>query len=424
MRALGRDGSSVNGALWEAGSSPHARRCRGRRPRSAGLVRPLQQCAATGEYAMRARRSYLVHAFDVRCARPLSPADLEKAALAGRGVKTAQLTVADATARDGDGEYLSFGDLTDECKAVVRAYAESFDWLFYEQPDRRTQLSGCIRIALPPPEQLGNGFAASLLVHQPSGAGVYSTWQRFGESSDVITMRNVPEIWSCFEKVVPGLPFELEGLTERIYPFLAVQLDESDPIKYCSENAEDVAKVLTGYLESEEPEALRMYVKTSISHRRYERLFYRWTDALAVYGSEVTPEENPEFLLCLIARAVQVFELCVLLRRILLDTARAADKVSRRLWWPRPVAVYRQLNKLAELQQNFIVAPPFQSVEARKMFPAAASQFGLEDALEAARGACTLLERRQQWANAQFLAVSGLAAYLLDKLGVFEHLKW
>ncbi len=358
---------------------------------------------------MQARLSYQVHLVDVESAHTRR-ADFGL-------VDEAPLPRLPGSSCDDKDKYYYYGRQPSGCNEIARAYAEGSAWLFYG-----TQPPGCKRISLAPPSQLKNGLAASLLIHEASGAGVYSMWQRFGQPSDALAIKGVPNVWDCFADAVNTLPFNLETLTERTYPFLAVQLDEPDPIKYCRENADDVARVLTGHLESEDPETLKRYVETSISYRSYERLFFRWTDALAIYSSRVECPENPEFLLWLIARGVQVFELCVLLRRMLLNLARDADKLSRRLWRPHPLAVHRQLNGLAEVQHNSVVALPLSSVEAKTMFAAARRQFGLEDALEAAHGSCALLENRERWAEAKWLALLGFITYLADKLGLFQHI--
>jgi hypothetical protein len=74
--------------------------------------------------------------------------------------------------------------------------------------------------------------------------------------------------------------------SERIYVFLAVRVDAPDLSAYCHDQAPSLASWFTGGYEHESLERKHSLVGShnNISHRNYERLFMRWTDALALYN--------------------------------------------------------------------------------------------------------------------------------------------
>lgn len=78
---------------------------------------------------------------------------------------------------------------------------------------------------------------------------------------------------------------------ERHYPFMAIQVESQDLDRFCAENAEDLARLFTGDYEKESSGWLRSHLEKDLSHRSYERLYIRWTDALAVYSSGISEED-------------------------------------------------------------------------------------------------------------------------------------
>lgn len=70
----------------------------------------------------------------------------------------------------------------------------------------------------------------------------------------------------------------------------------------------------------------------NVSRRRYERLYARWTDALAVYSNSVAESEYEKTLL----RAVQLFENCIILRRLLVNADHRVANISSTLSFYRP----------------------------------------------------------------------------------------
>jgi hypothetical protein len=119
-------------------------------------------------------------------------------------------------------------------------------------------------------------------------------------------------------------------------------------------------------------------------------------------------------------RAVQVYETCILVRRLLRNLSDDADRLSSRLLLPLPWAVDRITRAFMRVERQFIVAPPVQSVEAERLLRAAYGSFGIEAIVGGARNSIGFLERRYQWSKTQFFVALGVLTYLLDKLKLFD----
>jgi hypothetical protein len=149
-----------------------------------------------------------------------------------------------------------------------------------------------------------------------------------------------------------------------------------------------------------------------------QRLYLRWTDALGLYANF-----DPDTREYTIARAVQLYEICVLVRRILRSassditelstglTALHAPIASRR--WRRSNAV---LTKFTDTELNYLVSPPVRSVEGEVLLRKAYQHFGISDLVDATRRNYAALERRLQWIKAQWLGAVAVFAFILDKL--------
>ncbi|MGP0096105.1 MAG: hypothetical protein ACLPHI_03655 [Terriglobales bacterium] len=163
---------------------------------------------------------------------------------------------------------------------------------------------------------------------------------------------------------------------DRQYPFIAIRARTGDLDAFCKDNATDLGRVFTGNYEDEEPRYLDQYVnaENNISRRRYERLYVRWTDALAVYSDSVDESEYEKTLF----RAVLLFENCIILRRL--------------LW----------------------------SLEASRLLATTYKSFGIPDRFEATNRGCNVMEKRFHWAKTQLFVSIGVATYLLDKFKLFE----
>jgi hypothetical protein len=212
-----------------------------------------------------------------------------------------------------------------------------------------------------------------------------------------------------------------EPRIERYYPFLAIQADTSDLQKFTSLNAEELGRLLTGDLEGERSATLRNYVDDDLSLRSYEKLFLRWTDALAVY-SQIGEEKYENCIF----RAQQVFEHCVLARVSLLALAARADRLSRHLtvltvgkWFESR----KLLASFSSTEEAFVMYPRVQSVEADRMISAAHKKFGIERVASAAEARKNELQDQLQWAKAQTLGLLALLSYLFEKVGGWEFVK-
>jgi hypothetical protein len=299
-------------------------------------------------------------------------------------------------------------------KNLQDLFAESRNWIFGREP-----ISGLQRFCFPPSKVLEHSKGSSLLVCPEHGAGVFSVWQTITDGTDPLELKRTT--WES------GTPFrELTRLNldivenDREYPFIAVRARTSDLTAFCKDNAMHLGQVFTGNYENEEIRYLENYVSdaNNISRRNYERVFVRWTDALAVYGNSVDELQYEQTLF----RAVQLFENCILLRRLLDNIDNRVQKVSSTLsfYRPRPWAVQKALQSVREFQREFVDAPPIWSLEASRLLTTTYSCFGIKERFEATNRGCDLMEKRFQWAKTQLFVSIGVLTYLLDKLKLFD----
>lgn len=289
-------------------------------------------------------------------------------------------------------------------------YNESFAWVYYG-----SSLPGCRRFNFPPPEGISGARCASLLIYPEYGAAIYSVWQTFTDGQDPLRWKQ--EAWNMGEGCTSWLPhFGLEiKEIERQYPFVAVRVDRKDMAAYCTEHALELGRIFTGNYERDEDAYLLKLMEGNISRRNYERLFVRWTDVLAVYGEQVGDNEQEKTML----RAVQIYETCILVRRLLRNLSDDADRLSSRLLVSVPWAVDRITRSFLQVESQLVVAPPVQSVESERLLRAAYGSFGIESIIQGARNSIGFLDRRHQWSKTQFLVALGVLTYLLDKLDLF-----
>jgi hypothetical protein len=290
------------------------------------------------EEAMKALRTDTISFFDI---------DFEKSSLDARDMRE--------LARNASSDHYADG-----------LYRESYDWVFYGEA-----LPGCHRLFFDTPSDgIANARGATLLVRPPNGAGVFSLWQTFGPDDDPMHVRNTSyDMFDEFMEYIDdkiGLP--IKGI-ERLYPFIAIRADTEDVATYCDDNAEELGKVFTSYLEQDERDYLIECMKSNLSRRRYERLFVRWTDVLAVYNRNVDQAQQEKTML----RAGQVYEICILVKRLFKNLSDEADALSSalRLPVPRPWGTDRILRSFLEIERRFVMSPPAQSVEAARMLAGA-----------------------------------------------------
>jgi hypothetical protein len=293
-------------------------------------------------------------------------------------------------------------------------YSESFDWVYYGDT-----LPGCRRFFFEPSEStpISSIRCCTLLVRPENSAGVLSIWQTFGADIDPLLERqkNLYDQAIHWLRNVMGL--EIKD-PDRVYPFIALRLDTDDVAKYTEDNAEELGKIFTGYFEEDEKEYLIEIMSNNLSKRWYERLFLRWTDVLAVYNRCISADQQEKSML----RAAQIYETCILVSRVCQNLSEEANTVSSWLRFAplRPWSVDRILISFIKIEDQFVVAPPVQSVEAGRLLSGAYKSFGIDDIVRGARSSCQFLENRWQWGKTQFLVALGVLTYLLDKLEIFN----
>jgi hypothetical protein len=293
-------------------------------------------------------------------------------------------------------------------------YLESRNWVFGREP-----IPTLKRFCFPPSARLAHSKGNSMIVSPEHGAGVFSVWQTITDGTDPLELKR--RTWDS------GDPYrELDGLgldiveNDREYPFIAIRARTDDLDAFCRDNAADLGRVFTGNYEDEELRYLDQYMnaENNVSRRRYERLFVRWTDALAVYSNSVDESEYEKTLF----RAVQLFENCIVLRRLLDNADRQVEEISSTLsfYRPRPWAVQKVLQSVRDFQRQFVDAPAIWSLEAARLLATTYKSFGINDRFDATNRGCDLMERRFQWAKTQLFVSMGVATYLLDKLKLFD----
>ena len=329
------------------------------------------------------------------------------------------------------------------------AYARSYDWLFYgarhgvHEPDvmaggtdeRLPQtLPGLQRFILVDEGEaaaelpLGGestlpprGCGCSVLIDARRHVGVASFWFHAAwcgspaTLSQALAFKTLPILE--FETVVRRLaPFVTVAGQERQHTVMAIRLASPDtPQEAVDRCGPDVARLLTGSDEFTDEYWLRQYVDAaeSASRRSYERMFVRWTDTLLLYNREVGKQDMTSYedeLRTSIARATQVIEQCVLVRRLLRNFNREIERRSARhvlLPW----RVRRKLLRpFFEIERRYRIAPPFRTVEGEHLVTTSFRRFGVEQLFESARAASEFLERRLDAAQTEWaLAIAAIA---------------
>jgi|SRR5512147_163468 hypothetical protein len=292
--------------------------------------------------------------------------------------------------------------------------AESFSWIFYEEG-----LPGFERLTFPVPPE-GSIAGMSLLLSQEYGVGVFSVWCQFGATDD--SQRLKEKAWNDSEEQFTHIAKLLpDGVTtERQFPFVALRVPGREIEAVMQTEAEAIGRLFTGGYDHEARSFLVKHVSENISRRSYECLLLSWTDALGVYGSDVD-EQTYEWTFM---RALQLFETCIVIRRIFLSLGSDIDRLVRgiTLATPRPWKVNGTLQAFKTAERRFLIAPPVQSVEAERLLSEAFLRFGIARVQGSAANGCAVLEQRYQWVKTQFLVLLGVITYFLDKLKVFDAL--
>jgi hypothetical protein len=289
-------------------------------------------------------------------------------------------------------------------------YESSFEWLFYG-----SSLPGLSRFYFPGDKRPTVG--SCLTLHPEHGIGVFTVWSTYLHDADPLQRKH--SAWDGAEdslRKIYGLGLDIREI-QRHYPFVSVLANTDNLTSFCRENAVELGRLFTGNYEYEDEHRLAKYVDDNISTRGYERLFVRWTEALAVYADSADDKDKRRYeqTLC---RALQVYETCVLVERLLRKLNAETDRIVSTLapYRFRPWAVNNLITSLLNTERTYIVSPPVSSVEAQRLLQAAFNNFGIPHLLESAKSSVEFLEKRYQWEKAQFLGLIAVVAWLAEKL--------
>jgi hypothetical protein len=304
-------------------------------------------------------------------------------------------------------------EVVDQLKKLHRSLpmasllTESAEWLFDPNPD-------LVRVVLEVKFDAPHAQGATILFDPHHRLGVLSVWHTFGRNADPLKLKR--EFWGNTDDLLRefgDLGFDLKQ-TERLYPFLSIRLDDSDISSATRDNAVTIGRLFTGDFESEEERYLKTYVDTNFSHRSFERLLVRWTDAFAMYGADGNEREH---MVLPMLRAAQIYELCILLERTLRKIGATTNSAYRGLSPFRPwtlLDVGRIQKELSQVEERYFLAPNTVSVEAKRLLYASFEAFGVLDLLSTAKQRDQLLDARFQWTRTQLLVVVGVLTWCVD----------
>jgi hypothetical protein len=306
--------------------------------------------------------------------------------------------------------------LKDSDSRIASRLKESFGWIFYDE-----QLQGfeLFDLSLVVPDSIG----AALRINRQSGVGSLLTWRTRDGHADPLALKMTQ--WQQGEQSLSSIERLFRGLRgDRIYPFVSVQAntETKDLDAFTTSHAVELGRILTSDLEGERPSTLKQYIESDLSLRAYEKLFLRWTEALAVYARL----DSEEFYENCMFRAVQIFEHCILGEVSLVSALERMDRFSRRLALVTPSKWFRARElfiSLADAESVFIVYPRTQSVEAKRLLVAAHDQFGLSNFLTSAKAKGAELRDQFEWAKTQTLGLIAVSTYLVDKIIGWDKMK-
>jgi hypothetical protein len=204
----------------------------------------------------------------------------------------------------------------------------------------------------------------------------------------------------------------------RITTLLTVQVDTDNLDDFVASNAEDIGRLFTGNSEDERPRRLAAYATDAdISRRRFERIYVRSTDALAVYDT-TTSLMDMDLASMRVARLV---ETGILMRRLLRETAFEAEEVMKSIrWWtlpwftdpPKRAEHLRETVADADLTPS--VAPPTHSIEGERLLAQTFAAFDVPKLHKDVRHALSELDRRLEWRRVQWLALFAVLIFIAN----------
>ena len=152
-----------------------------------------------------------------------------------------------------------------------------------------------------------------------------------------------------------------------------------------------------------------------MSTRGFERLYVRWTDALAVYDTS-NDLMDPAAM-----RVARLVETGILMRRLLRETAfetEVAMKGERPWippWFSRGRARGERLRQIvAEAGLTTSIAPPTHSVEGEHLLADVLAAFDVPRLSEQCGLTLAELDRRFEWARARWLILITLLLFVMN----------
>lgn len=300
---------------------------------------------------------------------------------------------------------------------IASGLKESFGWIFYGDELQGFELFDLTGV-------IPGSEGAALRINRQAGVGSLLTWRMRDGGADPLNFKatswnQADQDWSP----IAPLFTRLEG--DRVFPFLSIQVntDAENLDAFATANAVELGRFLTGDLEGERSSTLKQYIVADLSQRTYEKLFLRWTEALAVYARL----KSPKFYDNCMFRAVQIFEHCILGQLSLVSALEKMNRFSRRLALVTPGKWLRARElfiSLADAEFTFIIYPRTQSVEAKRLLAAAHDQFGLGNFLASAKAKGDELREQFEWGKTQTLGLIAVVTYLLDKIIGWDKIKY
>ncbi len=290
----------------------------------------------------------------------------------------------------------------------------------------------CTVYSLPPEDNHDSTvIGLRFTVLRNRGVGVATIWVSYQEPfSNPYYAKRQAEFWQLEWSRTLSAYFDLTAQdrppSERVYPLVIVCVDAPDLTEFCRDHASDVALWYTGGYEYESVQRQLELVGShnNMSQRSYERLFMRWTEALALYNVPLDDPEAEERYRRTRCRVAQLFEHCILTRRIFRTDSEQISDFSTKVRFFRSLPLLspnwskanQVLSAFSRAEYEMVLDPPVQSVEAEELVGKALERFGISTLAHDTRRGYDLLDRRLQWLRGQWLAVFAVLAFLITAL--------
>ena|GEM_PF-3193051 len=282
------------------------------------------------------------------------------------------------------------------------------------------------RFSLAPDGTLNTDRGGVITISRELRVGVLSTWTRYTPPFEALKVKreldtNIPKHYK--EQLSKLFPNIMEA--ELMFPLISVRYDCANIDDVLSEDALLLGKLFSGGLDHETDRTLRSYLADNLSIRKYEALFVRSSDALAVYSSGVEDSSEQDIRLyeCTMMRAVQICEVCLLARRMVRTFRWQADQDAKKVRiFPRPFLVEKRRGELLSLEIDMVKSLPFRSPEAPPLIRKAQQNFNIPQLLEDAKDSYNFLETRYQNTKTTALAILAIITYIFDKMHIWEWL--